>query len=288
MSLPVTVPNTFANSTVSIPLSNLDNNFTTITNSINGLTNGSSQINVASISATGTANSNTFLRGDGSWANVSTGGGGNGTVTSVNAATANGFSFTGGPITTSGTLTLTVPAPGTSGNVLTSNGSAWYSSAGAYPITSGTSVASTSGTSIDFTGIPSWVKRVTVIFNGVSTNGASQVLVQIGSGSVTTSGYTSLGGLGAIAGGVGGTTSTAGFVMGDNSASAVRYGTMIIVNITGTTWVSSHSIGSTGINYFDAGGGGSPSLSGALDRVRITTVNGTDTFDAGSINILYE
>jgi len=156
------------------------------------------------------------------------------------------------------------------------------------PLTQGTAQASTSGTSITFTGIPSWVKRITVMFSGVSTNGASQVLVQIGSGSVTTSGYTSLGGLGAIAGGVGGTTSTAGFVMGDNSASAVRYGTMIIVNITGTTWVSSHSIGSTGINYFGAGGGVSPSLSGVLDRVRITTVNGTDTFDAGSINILYE
>ena len=33
---------------------------------------------------------------------------------------------------------------------------------------------------------------------------------------------------------------------------------------------------------------GRVTLSGALDRVRVTTVNGTDTFDAGSINILYE
>lgn len=34
--------------------------------------------------------------------------------------------------------------------------------------------------------------------------------------------------------------------------------------------------------------GGTISLAGALDNVRLTTVNGTDTFDAGSINILYE
>jgi hypothetical protein len=34
--------------------------------------------------------------------------------------------------------------------------------------------------------------------------------------------------------------------------------------------------------------GGFVPLSGTLDRVRITTANGTDTFDAGSINILYE
>jgi hypothetical protein len=33
---------------------------------------------------------------------------------------------------------------------------------------------------------------------------------------------------------------------------------------------------------------GTKSLSATLDRIRITTVNGTDTFDAGSINILYE
>ena len=58
-------------------------------------------------------------------------------------------------------------------------------------ITSGTSQASTSGTSIDFTSIPSWVKRITLMFNGVSTNGTSNYQIQIGSGSVTTSGYTS-------------------------------------------------------------------------------------------------
>ncbi len=50
-------------------------------------------------------------------------------------------------------------------------------------ITSGTAVASTSGTSIDFTGIPSWVKRVTILFKGVSISSTSQFLIQLGSGS---------------------------------------------------------------------------------------------------------
>ena len=77
MSLPVTVPFTFGNATTTQSLSSLDTNFTTITNSVNGLTNGASQINVASISATGTANATTYLRGDGAWATV-TGGGGSG------------------------------------------------------------------------------------------------------------------------------------------------------------------------------------------------------------------
>jgi len=126
MALPITIPFTFGNATTTQSLSSLDTNFTTITNSVNGLTNGASQINVASISATGTANATTYLRGDGAWATVS-GGGGSGTVTSINANSTIGFTFTGGPVTTSGTLTLSGPTPGTSGNVLTSNGTAWVS-----------------------------------------------------------------------------------------------------------------------------------------------------------------
>lgn len=77
MALPITIPFTFGNATTTQSLSSLDTNFTTIANSVNGLTNGASKINVASITATGTANSTTYLRGDGSWSTVSSGGGGN-------------------------------------------------------------------------------------------------------------------------------------------------------------------------------------------------------------------
>jgi hypothetical protein len=154
-------------------------------------------------------------------------------------------------------------------------------------VASGTAVASTSGTSITFSSMPSWVKRITVMFQGVSTNGTSLVQVQIGSGSTTTTGYVSIGGDFAIAGGVGGSTATTGFVIGDNLASSIRHGQMVITNITSNTWVSSHTIGSTGSNFI-AVGGGSLALGGTLDRIVVTTVNGTDTFDAGSINILYE
>ena len=152
----------------------------------------------------------------------------------------------------------------------------------------GTAVASTSGTSIDFTSIPSWVKRITVMFNGVSTNGSSAHLVQIGAGSVTTSGY-----LGSAGGsdGVSGnsvTNYTQGMGVEDlGNASLQITGAMVIVNFSGNIWTSSFSAGSGGIQraYW---GGSSVTLGGVLDRVRITTVNGTDVFDAGSINILYE
>jgi hypothetical protein len=176
----------------------------------------------------------------------------------------------------------------TSGNLaLQSNGTTQFNvtSTGAYgQVKSGTAVASTSGTSIDFTSIPSWVKKITVMFSGVSTNGTSNILIQIGSGSVTTSGYTS----GAWSANTSNSTSTAGFLMSSSNSAAANYqGNIFISLLTGSTYVESHVLGSPASTNQSLGGG-SVALSGALDRVRITTVNGTDTFDAGTINILYE
>ena len=154
-------------------------------------------------------------------------------------------------------------------------------------ITQGTAVASTSGTSIDFTGLPAWVKKITVMFNGVSTNGSSIVQVQLGSGSVITSGYSgSSTGLGV------GTTSnlyTSGLALFTNneSASAVRVGQAVLTLVSGNIWTMSANISLTNIATTCLSSS-AVTLSGTLDRVRITTVNGTDTFDAGSINILYE
>lgn len=157
-----------------------------------------------------------------------------------------------------------------------------------YPIVRGTAVASTSGTSIDFTSIPSWVRRVTVMLQGVSTNGTSNMLVQIGSGSVTTSGYNSAG-----AGCISGSSplvaaSAAGFLMVSDTATDVKNGLLTIAAMGSNVYVESHAMGGDSTRDVCFWGGGSVTLSGVLDRVRITTVNGTDTFDAGSINIIYE
>ena len=153
-------------------------------------------------------------------------------------------------------------------------------------LTSGTAVASTSGTSITFSSIPSWVKRITVMFNGVSTSGASNPLVQIGSGSVLTTGYTAAS---AISPSPGSSTYTAGYGLNTANAANFLYGTMVLTLVSGNVWISSHglSIIQSGAAYTLLGGG-TVSLSGTLDRVVITTVNGTDTFTAGSINIQYE
>ena len=157
-------------------------------------------------------------------------------------------------------------------------------------LTSGTAVASTSGTSIDFTSIPSWVKRITVMFDQVSSNGSSIMQIQIGSGSVSTTGYKSTSGFSPSS-----VTfyayATTGFIINTtySSASQTNSGMYVLTLIGSNTWVG---IGNTGgdasLQVTYCNGGNSPALSGALDRVRFTTVNGTDTFDAGSINILYE
>jgi hypothetical protein len=173
-------------------------------------------------------------------------------------------------------------SPTTAGNVVfTADGSVWSSTA---KIVRGTSVASTSGTSIDFTSIPSWVKRVTLMLNGVSTSGTSFKLVQIGSGSVQNTGYVASAIFSGTTTGV--TSSVAGFPIASNSAAEILSGHLIFTLISGNIWICSHTMKySTTYGGF---GGGDVTLSGALDRVRLTTVNGTDTFDAGSVNILYE
>lgn len=158
---------------------------------------------------------------------------------------------------------------------------------------SATAQASTSGTSIDFTSIPSGVKRITVMFNGVSTNSTSFVQVQLGtSGGIQTTSYLSQVSWTGASTGTGGPV-TSGFVLdaGTPTAASLRYGAIVFNLLDSSTglWVGNsvigHNISGTCYAFMC---GGSKTLSGTLDRVRITTVNGTDTFDAGTINIIYE
>jgi hypothetical protein len=155
-------------------------------------------------------------------------------------------------------------------------------------ITSGTAVASTSGTSIDFTSIPSWVKRITVMFQGVSTNGSSPHIMRLGtSGGFVTSGYASGGIYTGVSTGSGNRTD--GLLLNGNGTAAgvLLQGHSVLTNISGNSWVQSFVMGQSDSAYAVMGGG-SISLAGTLTQIRITMANGTDTFDAGSINILYE
>jgi len=127
------------------------------------------------------------------------------------------------------------------------------------------------------------------MFNGVSTSGTSDLRLQLGSGSITTTGYaSSVCRFGAAANFYVQSASAAAFQLTNSVAAAdVQYGQIVIAIITGNTWTVSANVGPLTVNS-QCNAVGSLALSGTLDRVRITTVNGTDTFDAGSINILYE
>lgn len=205
-----------------------------------------------------------------------------------------GGSVTLTPASTASDFTATFPAA--TGNVVTDSATQTLTNKtlnsplvmGASVITSGTAQASTSGTSIDFTGIPSWAKRVTVMFNGVSTNGTSIHQIQLG----TSSGFETTGYLGSgiqlvDGASVNGATSTTGFQIRSALATNTNSGAIAITNLTGNTWVVQGVLtdSSRAAGYLV---GGAKALGGVLTQVRITTVGGTDTFDAGSINILYE
>jgi len=167
---------------------------------------------------------------------------------------------------------------GSDGNILGTDGAGNLSWVNGRMVLA-TAQNTTSGTSIDFTGIPSWVKRVTLMMNGVSTNGSSSIQVQLGAGSMQTTGYISSANSLSF--------STSGLLVTSGAAAGNSYqGSMLISSMGSNAWVASSVVSRDDAITFSAAG--SKTLSGTLDRIRITTVNGTDTFDAGSINILYE
>lgn len=189
---------------------------------------------------------------------------------------------------TSGSITLSEPAvagsntislPAVTGTVVV----AGQNSA----ITAGTAV-SASSTSVDFTSIPSWVKKITVMLSGVSTSGTSNPILQVGTSSgVTTSGYV---GTGSECGSSTNATSfTAGFGIRSALSTNTIQGiiTLCCLNSSTNVWVAS-GVTAQPSSAFTHQIAGTVTLAATLDRVRITTVGGTDTFDAGSINILYE
>jgi hypothetical protein len=185
-----------------------------------------------------------------------------------------------------GSNTLVLPTGnGSDGNILGTDGAGNLSWVGGRMVLE-TAQATTSGTSVDFTGIPSWVKKITVMFSGVSTNGTANLLIQLGdSGGIETTGY--LGSSSSIGTTAASTNYTAGFGSNSGNAANVSHGSFVITLFGSNTWTIAGLVARSN-SATTLTTAGSKNLSGTLTQLRITTSNGTDTFDAGSINILYE
>jgi len=209
----------------------------------------------------------------------------NGGTNSTATATAGGVGY--------GTGTAhAYTAAGTTGQFLQSNGASaptWVAGpTGGFTL--GTPVATTSGTSIDFTGIPSGTKQIIITFKGVSTNGTDPKYIQIGdSGGIENSDYSSTSAAITETNTVFAISSLESFRIQSIVAADLINGsvTLTLENSSTFTWVASgvlENSTSTSRVFFVAG---RKSLSAVLDRVRITTQNGTNTFDAGEVNIAY-
>lgn len=177
-------------------------------------------------------------------------------------------------------------SPTTAGNVLfTADGSVWSSTA---KIVRGTLVTLTTQTAVDFTSIPSWVKRITITLVGASLSGTANILFQLGTGGVpTTSGYLGSSSSASFASTVATINVSTGIPGYLGTATYSLAGSVVFTNPTSNTWVGNGSFGLGGV-IGTVTSTGRIALGGVLDMVRITSTNGTDTLDAGSVNILYE
>ena len=206
-----------------------------------------------------------------------------GTVPVASGGTGATTLTSGSVLVGAGTSTPTFVAPTTTGNVLfTTNGTSWSSTP---KITSETSQATTSGTAFNFTSIPSWVKRVTVMINNFAISG-STLEVRLGtSGGIVSTGYVGSSGvyINGNATDTGGMSSS-GMSFGGGVSSG--YGVIVFTNISGNIWMAmgNYNNASTRTGTLS----GSISLASALTQLRLTTTSGTATFSSGSVNIMYE
>lgn len=150
------------------------------------------------------------------------------------------------------------------------------------PFTHGTPLATTSGTEKDFTGIPSWVRNITVALAGVSLSGTALLRFRLGtSGGFATSGYT----------GAATAQLSAGFDIYTNVPNAgYAYSGSIVftcVDPPNDIWAA-RGMFAAGTVAWTHTVAGHIDLAGALTQIRLTSSNGTDTLDAGVINIHYE
>jgi len=171
---------------------------------------------------------------------------------------------------------ITIP----SGATITNSGTATGFSSG---FTYGTEQATTSGSSVTFSSIPTGVSLIHLVFNGVSTDNTAGLSVQLGdSGGIETSGYISTSSRLKDSSPNHG-SSTAEFKLDLSLASHLCSGVMTLMRVNAShAWISAF-VGKVSTISAQLQGG-SKTLSGELTQISITS---TGNLDAGSAQILY-
>jgi hypothetical protein len=182
-------------------------------------------------------------------------------------------------IAANGTVTLAAPLPVASGGTGSTTGAIYLQ----------TAVATTSGTEIDFTSIPAGVNRINIMFSGVSISGTSLPMIQIGdSGGLETTGYICVGALLGPSSNANTAYTTGITIKTDATAAGLMSGTVVANRLTGNEWCFHGALTFFAPANYAAMVSGFKSLSAELTTVRLTAVNGSDTFDAGKVSISWE
>jgi hypothetical protein len=217
-----------------------------------------------------------------------------GGVTQTGSSTAASFIPTGATVPANGMYlsaanTLNLATNSTNRMTIASDGSVTAGATTNFMLVSGTALTSpfATATGPEFTGIPSWVKRITLMCSSLSPSSTANMLIQLGSTTYTTTGYR---GVGQNWGPTSTTTTsyTTGFGIGNTTGTAAdSFNGLFTISLLGSNlWTCSGSVGRDNSNLGSATAG-AVTLSGTLDRIRFY-IDGTATFDAGTINIQYE
>jgi hypothetical protein len=216
--------------------------------------------------------------------------------TNLQVDTVSGNLNIAGGINTSGTSNLgsvgsVKISGGSNGQVLSTDGSSNLSWINTGPVYS-TLQSPTSGTTVDFTGIPSLARRITVMFRELdpSTTGGS-LQIQLGvSGVPETTDYVGAFGYSNGGGGAGAGTWSSGMVVGigDNASGITYNGSTILTRLSASSniWVSQSIVTDRVGETLVVSAAGSKSLAGTLNMIRVLITSGT--FSSGSVNVMYE
>jgi hypothetical protein len=200
-------------------------------------------------------------------------------MSSINAST----SGVGGVITEGdGTSNLQIQGAGITGATATSSGFQINTYVPSNSLINYGSSVTLSGTSTTLTSsLPSWVKRVTLVINGVTQSSTDFLIVRLNG---VTTGYNSVAAITNT--GFASSSSTTGFIFYGTGSTYLVYGAMTLTNQTGNVWVQSHALGfptpPSGVY-----GGGTITLGSVLTSILITTPTGTPTL-SGAITVFYE